>query len=120
MQCALTAVVALINGLVAVSPISAQSSARPWNDCLATEIQDRLVSQHPVRLSADSITLAGNTLRLSGKASVRYDRTTIRAEEIIIDQSSKRVEFTRVRQIDLGSGSRCAPPPSAPPKIEFR
>ena len=113
-------VVALLTVFATIQPISAQPSVRPWNDCLATEIQDRLMAQQPVRLSADKISLEGDTLRLTGNARVRFDDTTVIAEEVIINQSSKQVDFTRVRRIDIGSGSRCAPPPSAFPKIEYR
>jgi len=120
MKSALTAVVTIVTGFTAMSPVSAQSSARPWNDCVSTEIHDRLVSQQPVRLSADNVSLTGDTLRLSGRATVRYDGTTIQAEEIVIDQSSKQVVLTTVRRIMLGSGSRCTPPPSLLPKIEYR
>ena len=120
MKSALTAVVVLMTGFATVSLVSAQSSARPFFDCVATEIQERLLSQQPVRLSADNVTLTGDKLQLSGQASIRFDGTMVRADEIVIEQSSKQVTLTTVRRILIGSSSRCAPPPPAPPKIEFR
>jgi hypothetical protein len=120
MKRGLTTVTALVTGLATTSPILAQGGAQPWNDCVATEIQDRLLAQQRVRLSAQNISLEGDTLRLSGNARVRFEQTAVIAEEIVIRQSTKRVELTRVRQIHLGSGSRCSPPPHAMPKVEFR
>ena len=120
MRSALTAVVALATGLATMSPVRAQSGTQPWHDCVTTEIQDRLLSQQPVRLSAENISLTGTTLRLSGRASIRFDDTTVRAEEIVIEQASKAVTLTTVRNIFIGARSRCAPPPSARPRIEFR
>src|SRR5262245_29190495 len=116
MKSTLTAVVAL----ALVSPVSAQSPVRLWNDCVKTEIEERLVAQQPVRLSAERISLEGNTLRLSGNASISFEGTRVKAEEIAIDQASKHVAFTTVRNILIGSGSRCAPPPSSLPRIEYR
>jgi hypothetical protein len=51
---------------------------------------------------------------------VRFEQNTVIAEEIVINQSTKRVELTRVRQIYIGEKSRCAPPPSSLPRVEFR
>ena len=119
MKRGLALVVALVSGL-ATPPVSAQDGATLWNDCVATEIQDRLVAQQRVRLSAQNISLDGDTLRLTGNARVRFEQTAVIAEEIVINQSTKRVELTRVRQINLGSGSRCSPPPHCLPKIEYR
>ena len=87
---------------------------------MATEIQERLLAQQRVRLSAQNFSLEGDTLRLTGNARVRFEQTAVIAEEIVINQSTKRVELTRVRQIYLGSGSRCSPPPHALPRIEYR
>jgi hypothetical protein len=55
-------------------------------------------------LSAETITLTGDTLRLVARATVRFDDTTIRFEEIVLNQSSKRIEFlgnSRVPKIDF-------------------
>ena len=120
MRSALTAVVALATGLATISPVWAQSGAQPWHDCVTTEIQDRLLSQQTVRLSADNISLTGTELRLSGRASIRFDDTTVRAEEIVIEQTSKQVTLTTVRNIFIGARSRCAPPPSSFPKVRYR
>jgi hypothetical protein len=107
--------------LGADSSASAQGGgARPWNDCVAAEIQARLVSQQPLRLSAQRVSLEGDTLRLTGQASIAFGDTTVQAEEIVIDQSSKQVALTTVRKIFIGARSRCAPPPSSRPRIEYR
>ena len=47
------------------------------------QISARIESQRPIRLSAETITLTGSTLRLAGGANVRLDDTYIRAEEEI-------------------------------------
>jgi hypothetical protein len=120
MKRGLTTVIVLVTGLATTSPVLAQGGAKPWNDCVATEIQERLVAQQPLRLAAQNVSLDGDTLRLTGRATVRFEQTMVIAEEIVIHQSTKRVELTRVRQIYLGGGSRCAPPPSAVPRIEYR
>jgi len=70
-----------------------------------------------VRLSAENISLTGDTLRLTGRAKVWFDDTTVQADEIVINQSSKRVEFKGPRKIYFGSESACAPPPQ---KIQYR
>lgn len=120
MKSARTTVFALMTASLAVSPLSAQSSfVNLWNACVKAEIQDRLRSQQPVRLSADRISLEGDTLRLSGRASIRFNGTTIEAEEVVIEQASKEVVLTTVRNVSIGSGSRCAPP-SRRPRVEFR
>ena len=99
--------------LAATLPAPAQT--RP--DCMAALIQARLGAHKPVRLSAEHVSLTGETLRLTGRAMVRFDDTTVQADEIVIDQSSKRVEFKGPRKIFLGGSSPCAPPPV---KIEYR
>jgi len=48
---------------------------------------------------------------------VWFDDTTVQADEISIDQSSKRVEFKGPRKIFLGNDSPCAPPPV---KVQYR
>jgi lipopolysaccharide export system protein LptA len=73
-----------------------------------------------LRLSAEKVNLAGDTLRLTGRAMVRFDDTSVVADEIVINQASKQVELTAVRQIFIGARSRCAPPPSSRPRVEYR
>jgi lipopolysaccharide assembly outer membrane protein LptD (OstA) len=107
--------------LAAELPATAQSGgSRPWNDCVAAAIQARLVAQEPLRLSAEKVNLEGDTLRLTGRAMVRFDDTSVVADEIVINQASKQVELTAVRQIFIGARSRCAPPPSSRPRVEYR
>jgi lipopolysaccharide assembly outer membrane protein LptD (OstA) len=120
MKSTVAAIATLVFGLAGWSTVSAQDQNRVWHACVAMEIQERLLSQQRVRLSADKVTLEGDTLRLTGQASIRFDDTSVRAEEIVIDQSTKTVMFTTVRLVSIGASSRCAPPPSALPRIEFR
>jgi hypothetical protein len=48
---------------------------------------------------------------------VRFDDTTIRFEEIVLNQSTKRIEFLGNGMVSHGAGSPCMGPV---PKIEFR
>ena len=96
---------------------TASAPAQTRAECMAAVIQARLGAQKPVRLSAENISLTGDTLRLTGRAMVRFDDTTVQADEIVINQSSKRVEFKGPRKIYFGSESACAPPPQ---KIQYR
>ena len=84
---------------------------------MAALIQARLGAQKPVRLKADNVSLSGDTLRLTGHAKAWFDDTTVQADEIVIDQSSKRVELKGPRTIHFGSDSPCAPPPV---KVQYR
>ena len=101
--------------LVLAATVPAPAQTRP--DCMAALIQARLGAQKPVRLSAENVSLTGDTLRLTGRAKVWFDDTTVQADEIVINQSSKRVEFKALRKIFLGSGSPCSPPPQ---KVQYR
>ena len=56
-------------------------------------------------------------LRLTGRAKVWFDATTVQADEIVINQSSKRVEIKALRNVYLGGDASCAPPP---PKVQYR
>jgi len=101
--------------LVLAATLPAPAQTRP--ECMTALVQARLGAQKPVRLSAENVTLTGDTLRLTGRAKVWFDDTTVQADEIVIDQSSKRVEFKGSRKIFFGSDSPCAPPPQ---KIQYR
>ena len=101
--------------LVLAAAAPAPGQTRP--DCMAALIQARLGAQKPVRLKADHVSLTGDTLRLTGRAKVWFDDTTVQADEIVIDQSSKRVELKGSRKIFFGSDSPCAPPPV---KVQYR
>ncbi|HET9266733.1 MAG TPA: hypothetical protein VFO31_01165 [Vicinamibacterales bacterium] len=101
--------------LVLAATASAPAQTRP--ECMAALIQARLGAQQPVRLKAENISLTGDTLRLTGRAKVWFDDTTVQADEIVIHQSSKRVEFKGSRKIFFGSDSPCAPPPV---KVQYR
>lgn len=73
--------------LLAVSSGTAQTRLQA-NARLVGLISARIESQRPIRLSAETITLTGSTLRLAGGASVRFDDTYIRAEEIFVNPAT--------------------------------
>jgi hypothetical protein len=79
--------------VAAVSTAFTQGRRAQMHTRLSAMIEARMESQKPVRLSADSITLTGDTLRLLGHARVSWDDTLIRAEEIALNQTSKHVDF---------------------------
>jgi hypothetical protein len=68
-------------------------------------------------LSAETITLTGDVLRLSGGAMVRFDDTSIRAAEIVVNQVTKDVEFRGRVMAFLGAGVVDG---RDLPRIEFR
>ena len=120
MKSALTAAIIFVTGLTATSSASAQPATRPFHTCMAAEIQARLEAHQSLRLRAERVSLEGDTLRLTGRASVWFDDTSVQAEEIVINQSTKAVALTTVRRISIGARSRCAPPPSSMPRVEYR
>jgi lipopolysaccharide assembly outer membrane protein LptD (OstA) len=93
------------------------SPAQTRSECVATLIQARLAAQKPVRLSAQNVSLTGDMLRLTGHAKVWFDATTVQADEIVINQSSKRVEIKGLRNVYLGGDTSCAP---SPPTVRYR
>ena len=102
--------------LVTTTGALAQDNAAGRHRCLEELIQAKLQAQQPVRLSATTVTLTGDTLRLAGRATVRFDDTTIRFEEIVLNQSSKRITF-----VGNGTVFNAVPPCAGElPKIEFR
>jgi lipopolysaccharide assembly outer membrane protein LptD (OstA) len=103
-------------GVLAVSYATAQGSRQEMNSCLAEMVQRRIQSQQPVQLSAETITLAGDTLRLSGRAWIRFNDTSIRSDEAVFNQATKRLELVGSVNTFLGSASDCA----AVPRLEFR
>ena len=117
MKGALATVAALSLSLATMPAASAQDSADAQHSCLKMWIRARLSAQQPVRLSAETVTLTGDTLRMAGRATVRFDDTTIRFEEIVLNQSSKRIEFLGNGTVFHGAGSPCA---GSLPKIKFR
>ena len=80
--------------LAVTVPAAAQTRA----ECVAGLIQARLGAQKPLRLSAENVSLTGDTLRLAGRAKIWFDATTVQADEIVINQSSKRVEIKALRR----------------------
>ena len=94
----------------------AQSNRAEVNACFATLIRNRMESQQPVRLSADTITLTGNTLSLTGRAWVRFNGASIGAEQIVLDPATKRIDLIGNVSAFLGSEVACG----RRPRIEFR
>ena len=71
----------------------AQSGREETKLCLAALIQARVESRQPVRLSARTITLTGDTLRLSGRARIWFDDVSILADEAAFDRTAKRIDL---------------------------
>ncbi|HEV8398112.1 MAG TPA: hypothetical protein VGQ37_27745 [Vicinamibacterales bacterium] len=112
------ALVAALGLTLVVSPTSlAQDDAAARQACLELMIHARLKAQQPVQLSTETVTLTGDTLRPAGRATVRFDDTTIRFDEIVLSQSLKRIDFVGKGMVFLGAESPCVNPL---PKIEFR
>lgn len=83
---------------------------------LAALVQTRLASQQVVHLSADEVTLTGDNLRLVGKARVRFDDTFILADEVVINQETKKVELIGNVNAHLPG----PPPERVAPRIQYR
>jgi hypothetical protein len=82
------------------------TSRADMNARLAALIHERLVARQPLRLSADAITLTGDTLRLAGHATVSFDDTSVVADETTIDRDTSRVELSGTVHATLGQTVR--------------
>lgn len=102
--------------LIAVAAALAQDRRTETNACLVGLIQDRIESRQSVRVAADEISLTRDTLRLVGHAWVRFSDTSIRSDEIVWNQDTKRIDLIGNVNAFLGSATGCADPP----RIEFR
>ena len=119
--------VAVIVGiaLLASSSATAQKDRSEINARLAALIRARIESQQPLQLSAETITLTGDTLRLAGRAWIRFNDVgapaspargaSIQAEEIVVNPVTKRIDLLGTVRAFLGPD--VAPPA---PRIEFR
>jgi hypothetical protein len=83
---------------------------------LAAIIQARVEARQPMQIAGESITLTGDTLRVAGRALIRFNDTSIRAEEVVVHLGTRRIDLVGNASAFLGSD--VAPP--APPPIEFR
>jgi lipopolysaccharide assembly outer membrane protein LptD (OstA) len=115
MRRAVSVAVILSIALLASSSATAQKNSSEMNAQLTALIRARIESQQPMRLSAETITLTGDTLRLAGRALIRFNDTSIRAEEIVINPVMKRVDLLGNVNAFLGSDVALPVPP-----IEFR
>jgi len=128
MRRAVSVAVSLGIALLATSSATAQKDRSEMNARLAELIRARIESRQPVRLSAETVTLTGDTLRLAGRALIQFKDTgrlnapdnpdawtSIRAEEIVVNQVTKRIDLVGTVQAFLASD---AAPPA--PRIEFR
>jgi len=102
--------------LMAISSARAQGSRTEMNACFTSVMRTRIESQRPMQLSAETITLTGDTLRLTGRAWVRFNDTSIQAEEVVLNQATKRIDLAGNVNASFGSASPCA----RPPRVEFR
>lgn len=88
------AAIVTLTGLFA-RPMAGQApqNREEMNATIADLIHDRLIAEQPVRLSADVVTLTGDSLRLSGHAVIR---------------STSRVELIGKVNAFLGAAARDA------------
>lgn len=101
--------------LLTVSSVTAQRTRVEQNAWLTALIQSRIESQRPVRLSGETITLTGDTLRLAGRPMIQFGDTSIRAEEIVVNSVTQRIDLVGNVWASLGSDVV----PRRPP-IDFR
>ena len=103
------AAIVTLTGLFA-RPMAGQApqNREEMNATIADLIHDRLIAEQPVRLSADVVTLTGDSLRLSGHAVIRFDDTTIRVAEAAFHRSTSRVELIGKVNAFLGAAARDA------------
>ena len=109
---------ALVLTLAALPAATAQNTVRVADPCLEVLVKAYLEAEEPLRVSADRVTLEGERLHLVGNASLRIGTTTAKAREIVLNQTTKQVEFYNLRLVSYGTGTPCAPPP--PPPVQFR
>jgi hypothetical protein len=60
-------------GVLAAPHAALQTDRQALHMCLADLIQRRIQSRQPVQLSAETITLTGDMLELTGRASLRFN-----------------------------------------------
>jgi lipopolysaccharide assembly outer membrane protein LptD (OstA) len=77
--------------VVLVTPIGAQDTAAQLRAGFEARIEQRLRSNVAMRLAADSITLTGETLSLSGNVRIRFERIIVIADQATIDRAARRV-----------------------------
>jgi hypothetical protein len=107
--------VALSSAFIAGSHVRAQDGNEMITRMTAV-IERKLQSQEALRLSADTITLTGAMLHLSGHAEIVSKDTKVQANEIVFDQTTKRIALIGVTRGFLGAGSDVVDGP----RIEFR
>ena len=115
MRKAVSVAVILGIALLAISSATAQNDRLEGKARLTALIQARIESQQPVRLSAETITLTGETLRLAGRPMIRFNDSSIRAEEIVVNPVTKRIDL--IGNVNAFLGSDVAP---RVPPIDFR
>jgi lipopolysaccharide assembly outer membrane protein LptD (OstA) len=120
MRAGSTLTIFVVLSLAAATAV-AQNGDSTMKNRLTDLVEARLRTQQQVTLSADSITLTGDALRLVGHARVRFGDAWINADELVIDQSTKRVQLVGNVRADLRSSAAgvlgTRPPP---PRIEYK
>jgi len=92
----------------------AQFSAGEVHERTAALIQQRLDRQRPMRVSADTITVAGDELRLSGHVRLWFDDMALFTDEAIVHRDRNEVEWSGNTRINLPRDAQ------AVPRMEFR
>jgi lipopolysaccharide assembly outer membrane protein LptD (OstA) len=111
------AVRVLVVGLAAMTlgSTGAAQTRQEANARLVSIIEGHLRAGDRVSMTAQTITLAGDTLRLAGNAWVRFGDGTVKADEIVIDQATKSVDLRGSVRSILGSGATQGLQPPNPP-----
>ena len=92
----------------------AQFSASGMHDRTAALIRQRLDRQRPMRVSADTMTLVGDELRLSGHVRIWFDDMALFTEEAIVHRDTNEVEWSGNTRINLPRDAQPVP------RMEFR
>jgi hypothetical protein len=110
------AVAALVVSIVLVGlPLAAQTEQERRGE-ISGLIEVRLRSSLPVELTADTITVIGDVLRLKGQVKFAFDDTWISAEEATLNRAANKV--TLIGNVAAHLGRELTP--KNLPRIDFR
>jgi hypothetical protein len=115
MKQTLQALLVCAGALVLTGAAQGQDIAREMHDRTEALIQQRLDRHRPMRVSADTLTLVGDELRLAGHVRIWFDDMALFTDQAVVHRDTHRVEWSGNTRINL---PRDAQPPT--PRIEFR
>lgn len=92
----------------------AQVSPSEVHDRTAALIQQRLDRHRPMRVSADTMTLVGDELRLAGHVRIWFDDMALFTDEAVVHRDTNQVEWSGNTRINLPRDAQPVP------RMEFR